>query len=198
MKISSSSLLQKMKLYFRYGAMNCSKTANLLMVAHNYRSQGREVLILKPKLDTRFGEEKVKSRSGLESRVDILIEEDTNLAGINIQDVDCILVDEVQFLTENHIEQLRMLTRDVPVICYGLKTDYRSRLFPGSKRLLELADTIEEVKTICVGCNKKAILNAKYKKDEHGNKVILKSGDNKPDLGAEEKYQPMCWNCWAK
>lgn len=183
------------KLYFRYGCMNSSKTANLLMIAHNYESQNKKVLVLKPEIDTRT--KNISSRCGISRDVDIFINESANLLDINLNDVSCILVDEVQFLNEKHIEQLRELTRYVPVICYGLKTDYRTILFPGSKRLIELADNIEEIKTICVNCNKKSIINAKFYIDDISkNKKIIKDGNNSIDIGYEEKYQAMCWSCW--
>ena len=182
------------KLYFRYGCMNSSKTANLLMIAHNYESQNKKILLLKPSIDTR--NKKVESRSGISRKVDIFVNEEIDLTGIDLSGIVCILVDEVQFLTGKHVEQLRYLTRYLPVICYGLKTDYRTKLFPGSKRLIELADSIEEIKTICVECGKKSIINAKFFKDLEGKKNIIKDGDSAIDVGYEEKYQSMCWNCW--
>ena len=108
-----------------------------------------------------------------------------------------MLVDEAQFLSEKNVEALRALTKQIPVICYGLRTDYRSRLFTGSKRLLELADVIEEIKTICVKCDRKAIINSKFYTD-NVNRIIVRDGSEEPDLGAEEKYQPMCWKCWTE
>lgn len=182
------------KLYFRYGAMNSSKTANLLMVAHNYKSQGKKVIIIKPKIDTRSGEYVVRSRAGLEENCDILLDKNDILLNYTnmFHDVSCILVDEAQFLTSVHVEQLREISNNTPVICYGLRTDYMSNLFPGSKRLMELADSIEEIKTICVECNKKAIINAKIIDNQ-----IIYFGSNEPDIGAEEKYKAMCWACWS-
>lgn len=180
------------KLYFRYGCMNSSKTANLLMIAHNYESQGKKILLLKPSIDTRT--QNISSRCGISRKVDIFINESTNLLEINLIGIVCILVDESQFLSVNHVEQLRQLTKYVPVICYGLKSDYRTLLFPGSKRLLELADSIEEIKTICVECGKKSIINAKFFIGEQ--KKIIKDGDSAIDIGYEEKYQAMCWKCW--
>ena len=184
------------KLYFRYGAMNSSKTANLLMVSHNYRSQGKTVILIKPAIDTRFGTDTINSRTGLSERVHVFVDINTNLSNLNIKDVDCILVDECQFLCPEHIDQLRQLSLQVPVICYGLRTDYRAKLFPGSQRLLELADNIEEIKTICVKCNKKAIINAKFIK-QNNEIIIIKDGSELPDLGDEDKYQPMCWKCYS-
>lgn len=185
------------KLYFRYGAMNSSKTANLLMVAHNYQILGKKILLMKPQIDCRVSQDSIHSRIGLEKKVDILIEETTDLLKEDYTQVDCILVDECQFLSEQHVNQLRAITEYTPVLCYGLRTDYRSQLFAGSKRLMEIADTIEEIKTICVLCNHKAIINAKYKVIDNG-KTIIKNGTEAIDLGAEEKYQAMCWTCWTK
>lgn len=189
-----------MKLYFRYGTMNSSKSANLLMVAHNYKAQGRKILILKPKLDDRFGVTTIKSRAGLSCEADILVDKDTDLV-LACSPIDeglsCILVDECQFLSPNQIESLRSIAYKIPVICYGLRTDYMTRLFPASKRLMELADSIEEIKTICTHCTRKAIFNAKFKVEE-GKRVYITLGSTEPDLGAEDKYENLCHNCWLK
>lgn len=187
------------KLYFRYGTMNSSKTANLLMVAHNYRTQGKTAILIKPQIDTRNGLETIKSRAfSHKVDVDIILNSDMNEIKIAEHVVpDCILVDEAQFLSVENVNALRNLPYDIPIICYGLRTDYRSKLFEGAKRLMEIADSIEEIKTVCVHCNKKAIVNAKFYIDsQSGEKVILHDGSDKIDLGAEEKYIPLCWNCW--
>lgn len=169
--------------------MDSAKTLNLLAVAHNYRKQGKKCVLLKPKMDARFGAEKIRSRSGLEADADFLLENDCRLPLEQLEGLDCVLVDEAQFLSEAVIEQLRDLTIDqnVPVICYGLRTDFRARLFPGSRRLFELADSIEEVKVTCVHCGRKAVFN-------------LRCIDGKPTfdgpqvkLGADESYVPVCW-----
>ena len=182
------------KLYFRFGAVGSAKTLNLLAVAHNYKQQGKKIILMKPELDDRFGYSLIKSRAGLKSEADILLKESTDLSDFDFEGVSCILVDEAQFLTPNVIEQLRDLTLDqgIPIICYGLRTDFRSQLFDGSKRLLELADAIEEVKSTCYYCNRKALMNLKFL-------------DGKPtlagptvDLGAEEKYHPTCYSCYRK
>ena len=183
------------KLYFRYGTMNSSKTANLLMVAFNYKEKGRKVLLLKPKIDDRFGSDNISSRCAMSCKADFVIDKtDHTLRDIDINvlaTVRAILVDEVQFFTRSQINALRELTQVCPVICYGLRTDYKSNLFEGSKRLMEIADSIEEIKTICSFCSKKAIINLKHK----GNQII-KSGSDEPDIGDENKYLSSCWFCW--
>jgi len=188
------------KLYFRYGTMNSSKTANLMMVAHNYRAQNKKIILAKSIVDDRNGNTKIASRAlgSVEADINIYpykINNFTHIVSESKEKIHCILVDEAQFLSESNVEELRKLTNQIPVICYGLRTDYRSQLFPGSKRLLELADTIEEIKTICVQCNNKAIINCKFS-IENNCQIFIKSGSDKPDIGAEEKYKPLCWKCW--
>jgi thymidine kinase len=177
------------KLYFRYGTMDSAKSMNLLAVAHNYRKQGKRVLLMKPRLDVRFGEAKVSSRSGLEAEADLLVDDDTALDPRDFAGLDCVLVDEAQFLPPAVIEDLRRITVDpgVPVICYGLRTDFRTRLFPGSQRLMELADGIEEVKVTCQYCAKKAICNLRF---VNGTATVR---GPQIQLGAEETYAPVCW-----
>lgn len=184
------------KLYFRYGTMNSSKTANLLMVAHNYISQGKRVILMKPSIDTRFSESKIVSRAVGGMEADVILFPETNSFDLDLKNVYCILVDEAQFLSDTNVEALRKLTDKIPVLCYGLRTDYRVKLFPGAKRLMELADMIEEIKTVCVHCDRKAIINAKFQQCGT-NRTIIKDGSSVPELGAEEKYQPMCWKCWC-
>jgi thymidine kinase len=182
------------KLYFRYGAVGSAKTLNLLAVAHAYRQQDKKVFLIKPRLDTRFGESVIRSRAGLTQDADLLVDAESHLDLTNLEDYHCILVDEAQFLSAGVIDQLRRVTRilHIPVICYGLRTDFRAQLFEGSKRLMELADAIEEVKTTCAFCNRKGVFN-------------LKLVDGRPslagptvDLGAEEKYLPACNHCYSK
>ncbi len=177
------------KLYFRYGTMDSAKTLNLLAVAHNYRKQGKVVKLLKPKLDTRFGEVEIASRAGISQSADVLIDAESEILPEHYADVHCILVDEAQFLQPAHIEMLRRITfaPGVPVICYGLRTDFQTKLFPGSKRLLELADRIEEVKVTCQFCNRKAVFNLRYGENGKG----LTSG---PQVAlGDENYAPVCW-----
>ena len=182
------------KLYFRYGAMGSAKTMNLLAVANNYELQGKHVILIKPAIDDRFGADIIKSRTGLCRDADICVAPDTLLDYARFKDIDCILVDECQFLSEFVIHQLRNITvdLDIPVICYGLRTNFKTRLFEGSRRLMELADAIEEVKTTCYFCNRKAVFNIK-----------LKTGGSYTDgaeieLGAEELYRPTCCRCFEE
>lgn len=177
------------KLYFRYGAMGSSKTANAIMVDYNYRERGQKSLILKPKLDTRDGERIVSSRSGLQAPC--LFFED--LDAINPTDYDCIIVDEAQFLTKEQVEKLVEIVdqMNVPVICYGLRTDFQQNLFEGSKWLLAWADTIEEVKTVC-WCGRKATCNARI-----SNAKVIKTGEQIM-LGGNESYVSLCRRHWAE
>jgi len=178
------------KLYFRYGTMDSAKSMNLLAVAHNYRKQGKRVLLAKPRIDSRFGNHKISSRSGLEADADLLIDEDTVLDPRDFAQLDCVLIDEAQFLPPAVIDDLRRITVDpgVPVICYGLRTDFRTRLFPGAQRLLELADRIEEVKVTCQYCAKKAICNLRF---VNGTPTVR---GPQIQLGADEQYAPVCWS----
>ena len=182
------------KLYFRYGTVGSAKTLNLLAVAHNYRQQGKKVILIKPSLDTRFGQKSIKSRAGLEQQADLLVDPESLLPLDELEGVQCILVDEVQFLSPKLIDQLRAVASNlnVPVICYGLRSDFRSELFAGAKRLFELADSIEEIKTTCAFCNRKAVMNLK-----HVNGVATTAGPA-IDLGAEEKYFPACYPCYEE
>jgi len=181
------------KLYFRYGAVGAAKTMNLLAVAHNYKQQNKRALVMKPKLDDRFGVSQVKSRAGLQTNADLLLESDSKIPDALLYGVQCVLVDEAQFLSESVIDELCRVAHvlNIPVICYGLRTDFRRGLFAGSKRLMELADAIEEIKCTCAYCNKKAIYN-------------LKLLDGRPtlsgpsvELGTEEKYLPVCGSCYS-
>jgi thymidine kinase len=169
------------KLYFRYGTVSSAKTLNLLAVAHNYRSQGKKVIVVKPKIDTRFGEDVVESRAGLTVKADVLV--DRELPLLRTEDIACILVDEAQFLVPIVIDQLHTYAyiANVPVICYGLRTDFRRQLFDASKRLFELADSIEEVKTTCFYCNRKAVFNKR-----------LVAGEQQVLLGGDDVYHPTC------
>ena len=180
------------KLYFRYGAMGSAKTMNLLAVAHNYEQQGKRVILIKPSIDDRFGADMIRSRTGLERKADICVAADTQIPLDTLAGVSCILVDECQFLSEYVVHQLRNITvdLDIPVICYGLRTNFKTRLFEGAKRLMEVADAIEEVKTTCAFCNRKAVFNIKLR---HGNACTT---GTEIELGAEDLYQPTCCRCF--
>lgn len=187
------------KLYFRYGVVSSAKTLQLLAVSHTYQQQGKAVLLLKPSIDTRFGIDTIQSKAGMTAKADIVVDNELDVFHTiqtkgKEKNVQCILVDECQFLEPKHIDDLRVVATDlnIPVICYGLRTDFRSNLFPGSQRLCEVADTIEEVKTTCHYCNRKAIFNLKHvngKADFTGPTI---------QLGAEEKYFPTCSGCYRK
>lgn len=189
------------KLYFRYGTVGSAKTLNLLAVAHNYRQQNKRVLLLKPEIDTRFGKDIIKTRAGLETKADILVPASGPIDILDLNDVVCLLVDEAQFLSVEAIDQLHGAAhactyppynrRGVPVICYGLRTDFRQQLFPAAKRLMELADTIEEIKTICAFCLRKAVFNLKL----HNGQPTMTGPAI--ELGCEEKYLPVCAACYA-
>lgn len=186
------------KLYFRYGAMNCGKTTNLLQVAHNYEERGMKVIIIKPATDTKAGSN-VISRLGITRTVDIVIYEEDNIyqkVEEWIQqngDVHCILADEAQFFKSNQIDQLFEISviMDIPVICYGLRTDFQMRGFEGSARLLLIAHSIEELKTIC-NCGKKALLNGRKVNGEfvfEGEQVVI-------DDGTQVEYEALCPKCY--
>lgn len=181
------------KLYFRYGAMNSGKTTALLQVAHNYEEKGMHPIIIKPLIDTK-GNNKVISRIGIEREVDYLIAPDYDIeVNINLVGVDAIIVDEAQFLTREQVEQLYRITKyySVPVLCYGLRCDFQMQGFPGSTRLLEIADSLEELKTIC-SCGRKATQNLRLINDKpvfEGEQVKI---DNQNDI----KYDSVCGRCY--
>ena len=185
------------KLYYRYGAMNSGKTTLLLQVAHNYEERGMKVLILKPKIDTK-GDNKIVTRIGLKRKVDHLIDQDDNLTEyLNTipSDIACVLVDEAQFLTRDQVDELFMFTKlkDISVICYGLRSDFKTISFPGSLRLFELADVMEEMYTIC-RCGKRAKFNARIVNGEFtssGEQVAI-DGEN------QVEYESLCGKCYLE
>lgn len=181
-----------MKMYYFYGVMGSSKTAIALMKKFNFEEHGKKVILAKPSIDLRDGENILKSRIGLESKAVVLSRGESFQEKIyNLDIYDVIITDESQFFTENQIEELRRLAdRRFIVMCYGLKTDFMSRLFEGSKKLLELADCIREIPTSCF-CGKKAILNLKINGDD-----VVTEGEQ-IDLGGDEKYLPMCHFCYS-
>lgn len=182
------------KLYFNYGAMNSGKSTALLQVAHNYEQQGMEVLIIKPAIDTK-AEDRVSSRLGIERKVDILLTKSGRIVN-EMKDVpDAILVDEAEFLTRKQVDELYAITKeyDVPVLCYGLRTDFQSKGFEGATRLLELADDIKELKTICK-CGSKATHNLRLVNNVPtfvGRQVEI---DNQETVD----YESVCGKCYLK
>ncbi len=179
------------KLYFRYGVMGSSKSANALMVRYNYEERGQMALMVKPAMDQREGRAVVNSRIGL-SHSCVWFEQLEKMDQEAIRSYQCVIVDEAQFLTKAQVEFLTTIVDDmnVPVICYGLRADFRGELFSGSEALLAWADIIEEVKTIC-WCGRKAIFNARF--DAHG--VVLKQGEQVV-LGANDRYIGLCRRHW--
>ena len=185
------------KLYFRYGVMGSSKTAEALMCRFNYIQKGFNVLLLKPSIDNRFEDAtpKVISRIGLSADC-IKFDKNTDLIKLfndenSKQKIDVIIVDECQFATAKQIEQLRRIAYDIPVLCYGLLTNFKTQLFEGSKRLVEIADSLQEMKTICK-CGRKASVNARLvngKITTDGVEILI---------GAEESYESMCYLCFRK
>ena len=185
------------KLYFKYGAMGSSKTAQALITKYNYEENGLRVWLLKPDADTRDGRHILRSRIGLEAEVEVIPPQmdvwerfrDTRLGRC-----DVIIVDECQFLTEEQIDQLRAIVNEygIPVMCFGLRTDFQTRLFPGSRRLMEIADTIQEIKTIC-DCGAKATVNARIDGQGH----IITQGEQVV-LGGNDSYIAMCHKCYIR
>ena len=187
------------KLHFRYGTMGSSKSAQLLMTRFNYMEKGRIVWLIKPSVDTRDGKTIIKSRIGLEAEADVISPQDdifmrfgAKCSSSRGERPQVVIVDECQFLTEEHVLQLRRIVSyyQIPVLCFGLRTDFRCRLFPGSKALFELADEIEEIKSICK-CGDKATINARL--NENG--AVITEGEQ-IELGGNERYTSMCWKCY--
>ena len=176
------------KLYFRYGAMGSSKTANAIMVQYNYQERGQKVLMVKPQLDNRDGARTVLSRCGLKTEC-VFMEE---VPGMDVTGYDCVIVDEAQFLTKEQVAHLVKIVDEmnIPVICYGLRADFQGNFFEGSQWLMAWADTIEEVKTIC-WCGRKAICNARVM-----NGKVIKEGDQIL-LGGNSQYVSLCRKHWA-
>lgn len=184
------------KLYFRYAAMNAGKTTALLQVAHNYEENGMKVILLKSEIDTK-GDRRVVSRLGISRAVDILLNENESVFTYidEIKCANCILVDEAQFLKTKQVDELWYISKvlDIPVICYGLRTDFKSNMFEGSKRLLEVSDELEELVTIC-SCGKKAKFNARKINGEYtldGNQVEI-------DNNTKVTYESLCGKCYIK
>lgn len=185
------------KLYFKYGAMGSSKSAQALMTKFNYEEKARKVWLIKPSIDTRDGYDTVYSRIGLSAKAQVISEKDDiydMFASGECRNSDVVISDESQFFTEEQIDQLRRIVDDfdVPVLCFGLRTDFLTHMFPGSRRLFEVADSITEIKTICA-CGRKATVNARI--DENGH--IVTSG-SQVLLGGNDSYEAMCYRCWKR
>lgn len=190
------------KLYFYHGAMSSSKTLRLLSTAYGFEEKGMQVMVLKPSADTRDGDGVIRSRAGLERKC-VMVSEDIdlfkaikaydNVLSSQFEKLKWVLIDECQFLTEAQVDQLSDVVDylDINVMCYGLRTDFRSKLFPASKRLFELADTIEEVKSMCECGHGKAMINARF--DPNGN--IITEGEQVL-VGGDELYTALCRKCW--
>lgn len=183
------------KLYFRYGAMGSSKSAQALITKFNYEERGMKVWLIKPATDSRDGVTTIRSRVGLAQEAQPIAPQDDILSIYQSKDdVDVIISDESQFFTEAQIDQLRAIvdTYQIPVMCFGLRTDFLSRLFPGSKRLFEVADSITEIKTIC-SCGEKAIINARI----DGERRVITEGQQIL-LGGNDSYIALCHACWKR
>lgn len=183
------------KLYFRYGAMNCGKTTMLLQVAHNYEERGMKIILIKPLIDTK-GNNKVVSRLGVNRKVDILLDKNDEIISKIDNLPDAIIVDEAQFLEPKQVEELFYISKEynIPVLCYGLRSDFQTKGFPGAIRLFELADSIEELKTIC-RCGRKATFNMRFLNGKpifDGNQVVIDNGKD------NITYESVCGNCYIK
>lgn len=183
------------KLYFKYGAMGSSKSAQALITKFNYEELGMTVWLIKPSTDTRDGADIIKSRIGLECRAEVITPEQDILAAYRrVGRHDVIIADEAQFFTPEQIDQLRTLVdeENLPVLCFGLRTDFLTHFFPGAQRLMELADSLTEIKTVCA-CGRKATVNARI--DSAGR--IITQGDQ-VFLGGNDSYVAMCHKCWKE
>lgn len=182
-----------MKMYFYYGAMGSSKTANALMTRFNFEDKGKKVILMKPSIDTRDGADIVKSRAGLEARA-VLIEPDSKIRDVLPEAAsyyDNIIVDEAQFLSKEQVDELREIVDEgTMVMCYGLKIDFRGVLFEGSKRLMEVADSLREIVTMCP-CGRKAIMNARY----FDNKIVYDG--EQIFIGGNDSYIAVCHQCYV-
>lgn len=181
------------KLYFKYGAMGSSKTANALITKFNYEERGMRVWLIKPSLDDRDGADTVRSRIGLQSKAFVVSKDMDIYEEFNKQQpCHAIIADECQFFKKEQIDQLRKIVDDldIPVLCFGLRTDFLTNLFEGSRRLFEIADSITEIKTIC-SCGNKAIVNARI----NGNGKVITTG-GQILIGGNDSYVAMCHKCW--
>lgn len=182
------------KLYFKYGAMGSSKSAQALITRFNYEELGMSVWLIKPSIDTRDGADSIRSRIGLEATAQNITPEQNLIEEYaKVGKHDVIISDESQFFTPEQIDQLRTIVdeEDIPVLCFGLRTDFLTHFFPGARRLMELADSLTEIKTVCA-CGRKATVNARI--DEKGN--IITEG-SQVFLGGNDSYIAMCHKCWT-
>ena len=184
------------RLYFKYGTMGSSKSAQALMAKFNYEQKGMVVMLVKPSLDNRGdgdGQPMVRSRIGLSSPCEIIRPEDSFIELFDKfkaeNGCDCVIVDEAQFCTTKQVDELKLLTKQVPVLCYGLLNNFRCQLFEGSKRLVELSDSLQEIKSVC-RCGRKSTVNARF--------INGKCVDDGPVvfIGGDESYENMCYWCW--
>ncbi len=183
------------KLYFKYGAMGSSKSAQALITKFNYEELGMTVWLIKPSTDTRDGADQIRSRIGLACTAQVITPGQDVIAAYRAAGRhDVIIADEAQFFTPEQIEQLRDLVdeEDLPVLCFGLRTDFLTHFFPGAQRLMELADSLTEIKTVCA-CGRKATVNARLDADGR----IVTQGDQVM-LGGNDSYQAMCHKCWKE
>ncbi|MFA6860241.1 MAG: thymidine kinase [Clostridia bacterium] len=186
------------KLYFKYGTMGSSKSAQALMCKFNYEQKGLRVLLMKPATDTRDnedGESYVKTRIGLKAKCSTFSKLDSFLDIIEKTEkqkrIDCVIIDEAQFCTKKQIDELKEISGRIPVLCYGLKTDFRTEFFEGSKRLMEIADSLMEIKQVC-SCGRKAEVNARLV-----NGKVVTEGET-IFIGGDESYESMCYWCYKK
>ena len=183
------------KLYFKYGAMGSSKSAQALITQFNYEELGMTVWLIKPSIDTRDGADIIRSRIGLARRAQIITPEQNIVEAYHAAGRhDVIIADEAQFFTPEQIDQLRELVddEDLPVLCFGLRTDFLTHFFPGARRLMELADSLTEIKTVCA-CGRKATVNARI--DDSG-RIVTEGAQVM--LGGNDSYVAMCHQCWKK
>ena len=183
------------KLYFKYGAMGSSKSAQALITKFNYEERDMSVWLIKPSVDTRDGADVIRSRIGLEARARIITPEENIIEAYRAAGKhDVIIADEAQFFTPEQIDQLRELVDedDLPVLCFGLRTDFLTHFFPGARRLMELADSLTEIKTVC-SCGRKATVNARI--DAEG-KIVTEG--SQVMLGGNDSYMAMCHQCWMQ
>ena len=183
------------KLYFKYGVMGSSKSAQALITKFNYEERGMSVWLIKPSVDTRDGAEIIRSRIGLEHRAEVITAETSVIDAYHSHGKrDVIIADEAQFFTPTQIDELRWLVdeEDLPVLCFGLRTDFLTHFFPGSMRLMELADSITEIKTICER-GRKATVNARI---DAAGRIVTTGGQVL--LGGNDSYLAMCHQCWKR